>query len=109
LAWLNVLASCSSAVAAYGLLHAVTQRPVALTQLRDLLILAGVYTLINPSLHFILWHAFQAYTDTSLQDFVAMAVGDLAGAVLGSMLFVWVVRHTGVAQWVAGRVSKTDR
>jgi hypothetical protein len=109
LAWLNVLASCSSAVAAYGLLHAVTQRPVALTQLRELLMLAGVYTLINPSLHFILWHAFQAYTDTSLQDFVAMAVGDLAGAVLGSMLFVWVVRHTGVAQWVAGRVSKTDR
>lgn len=109
LAWLNVLASCSSAVAAYGLLHVVTQRPVALTQLKELLMLAGVYTLINPSLHFILWHAVQAYTDTSLQDFVAMAVGDLAGAVLGSMLFVWVVRHTGVAQWVAGRVSQTDR
>ena len=109
LAWMNVLASCSSAAAAYGLLHVVTQRPVALTQLRELLLLAVVYTLINPSLHFILWHAFQAYTDTSLQDFVAMAVGDLAGAVLGSMLFVWVVRHTGVAQWVAGRVSKTDR
>jgi len=109
LAWLNVLASCSSAVAAYGLLHVVTQRPVALTQLKELLMLAGVYTLINPSLHFILWHAVQAYTDTSLQDFVAMAVGDLAGAVLGSMLFVWVVRHTGVAQWVAGRVSRTDR
>jgi hypothetical protein len=109
LAWLNVLASCSSAVAAYGLLHVVTQRPVALTQLKELLMLAGVYTLINPSLHFILWHAVQAYTDTSLQDFVAMAVGDLAGAVLGSMLFVWLVRHTGVAQWVAGRVSQTDR
>ena len=109
LAWLNVLASCSSAVAAYGLLHVVTQRPVALTQLKELLMLAGVYTLINPSLHFILWHAVQAYTDTSLQDFVVMAVGDLAGAVLGSMLFVWVVRHTGVAQWVAGRASQTDR
>ena len=110
LAWLNVLASCSSAVAAYGLLHVVTQRPVALTQLKELLMLAGVYTLINPSLHFILWHAVQAYTDTSLQDFVAMAVGDLAGAVLGSMLFVWLVRHTGVAQWVAGRVhAKIDR
>ena len=109
LAWLNVLASCSSAVAAYGLLHVVTQRPVALTQLKELLMLAGVYTLINPSLHFILWHAVQAYTDTSLQDFVALAVGDLAGAVLGSMLFVWVVRHTGVAQWVAGRASQTDR
>jgi hypothetical protein len=79
-------------------------RPVALTQLRELLLLAGVYTLINPSLHFILWHQIQAYTETSLQDFVAMAVGDLAGAVLGSMLFVWVVRYTGVAQWVAGRV-----
>jgi hypothetical protein len=51
----------------------------------------------------------QAYTETSLQDFVAMAVGDFAGAVLGSMLFVWLVRHTGVAQWVAGRASSTDR
>jgi hypothetical protein len=109
LAWLNVLASCSSAVAAYGLLHLMTQRPVALTQFKELLMLAGVYTLINPSLHFILWHLIQAYTETSLQDFVAMAVGDFAGAVLGSMLFVWVVRHTGVAQWVAGRVSRTDR
>jgi hypothetical protein len=110
LAWMNVLASCSSAVAAYGLLHVMTQRPVALTQLKELLMLAGVYTLINPSLHFILWHLIQAYTETSLQDFVAMAVGDLAGAALGSMLFVWVVRHTGVARWVAGRVhSNTDR
>jgi len=109
LAWLNVLASCSSAVAAYGLLHLMTQRPVALTQFKELLMLAGVYTLINPSLHFILWHVIQAYTETSLQDFVAMAVGDFAGAVLGSMLFVWVVRHTGVAQWVAARVSRTDR
>ena len=107
LAWLNVLASCSSAVAAYGVLQLLTHRPVALTQLRELLLLAGVYTLINPSLHFILWHLVQAYTDTSLQDFVAMAVGDLAGAVLGSMLFVWVVRHTGVAQWVARRISDT--
>jgi len=110
LAWMNVLASCSSAVAAYGLLHVMTQRPVALTQIKELLMLAGVYTLINPSLHFILWHLIQAYTETSLQDFVAMAVGDLAGAALGSMLFVWVVRHTGVARWVAGRVhSNTDR
>jgi hypothetical protein len=50
LAWLNVLASCSSAVAAYGLLHLMTQRPVALTQFKELLMLAGVYTLINPSL-----------------------------------------------------------
>ncbi len=104
LAWLNVLASCSSAVAAYGLFRLITHRPVALTQLKELLLLAGVYTLINPSLHFILWHLVQAYTDTSLKDFVAMAVGDLAGAVLGSMLFVWVVRHTGVAQWVARRI-----
>ena len=104
LAWLNVLASCSSAVAAYGLLRLITHRPVALTQLKELLLLAVVYTLINPSLHFILWHLVQAYTDTSLKDFVAMAVGDLAGAVLGSMLFVWVVRHTGVAQWVARRI-----
>ena len=104
LAWLNVLASCSSAVAAYGLLRLITHRPVELTQLKELLLLAGVYTLINPSLHFILWHLVQAYTDTSLKDFVAMAVGDLAGAVLGSMLFVWVVRHTGVAQWVARRI-----
>ena len=110
LAWMNVLASCSSAVAAYGLLQLITRRPVALNQLKELLMLAGVYTLINPSLHFILWHVIQAYTETSLQDFVAMAVGDLAGAVLGSMLFVWVVRHTGVAQWVAGRVhAKTER
>jgi hypothetical protein len=109
LAWMNVLASCSSAVAAYGLLLVMTQRPIVLTQFKELLMLAGVYTLINPSLHFILWHLIQAYSDTSMQDFVAMAVGDLAGAVLGSMLFVWVVRHTGVAQWVAGRVhSKTD-
>jgi hypothetical protein len=110
LAWMNVLASCSSAVAAYGLLQLITRRPVALNQLKELLMLAGVYTLINPGLHFILWHVIQAYTEASLQDFVAMAVGDLAGAVLGSMLFVWVVRHTGVAQWVAGRVhAKTDR
>ena len=110
LAWMNVLASCSSAVAAYGLLQLITRRPVALNQLKELLMLAGVYTLINPSLHFILWHVIQAYTEASLQDFVAMAVGDLAGAVLGSMLFVWVVRHTGVAQWVAGRVqAKTER
>jgi len=109
LAWINVLASCSSAVAAYGLLLVMKQRPIVLTQFKELLMLAGVYTLINPSLHFILWHLIQAYSDTSMQDFVAMAVGDLAGAVLGSMLFVWVVRHTGVAQWVAGRVhSKTD-
>ncbi len=110
LAWLNVLASCSSAVAAYGLLILIIRRPVALNQLKELLLLAGVYTLINPSLHFIFWHVVQAYTEASMQDFVAMAVGDLAGAVLGSMFFVWVVRHTGVAQWVAGRVhAKIDR
>jgi len=110
LAWLNVLASCSSAVAAYGVLRLMIHRPIALTHLKELLLLAGLYTLINPSLHFILWHAFQAYTETSLRDFLAMAVGDLAGAVLGSVLFVWVVRHTGVAQWVAGRVLiKIDR
>ena len=110
LAWINVLASCSSAVAAYGLLRLMTHRPVALTQLKELLLLAGIYTLINPSLHFILWHLMQVYSETSVQDFVAMAVGDLAGAVLGSVLFVWVVRQTGLAQWVAGRVHlKTDR
>ena len=110
LAWLNVLASCSSAVAAYGVLRLMIHRPVALTHLKELLLLAGLYTLINPSLHFILWQAIQAYTETSLRDFVAMAVGDLAGAVLGSVLFVWMVRHTGVAQWVAARVLvKIDR
>jgi len=110
LAWLNVLASCSSAVAAYGVLRLMIHRPIALTHLKELLLLAVMYTLINPSLHFILWQAIQAYTETSLHDFVAMAVGDLAGAVLGSVLFVWVVRHTGVAQWVVGRVLvKIDR
>jgi len=110
LAWLNVLASCSSAVAAYALLQLITRRPVALNQLKELLLLAGVYTLINPSLHFIFWHVIQAYTETSIHHFVAMAVGDLAGAVLGSVFFVWVVRHTGLAQWVAGRVhAKTDQ
>ena len=109
LAWLNVLASCSSAVIAYGVLHLMIHRPVALTHLKELLLLAGVYTLINPSLHFLLWHVIQPFTETSLHDFVAMAVGDLAGAVLGSMLFVWLVRQTGVAHWVARRAyGKTD-
>ena len=109
LAWLNVMASCSSAAIAYGLLQVMNHRFVTFTQLKELLWLAFVFALINPSLHFILWHLIQAHTDSTMQDFVAMAVGDLAGAVLGSMFFVWVVRHTGVAQWVTRRAqAKTD-
>jgi hypothetical protein len=106
LAWLNDLASCSSAVAAYGLFVGVFRRPVALTQFKDLLLLSIIYTLINPSLHFVLWQFLYASSPKPLHDFVAMAVGDLLGVIVGALLFVWTVRSTGLAQWVARKLRQ---
>jgi hypothetical protein len=104
LAWLNDLASCSSAVAAYGLFVWLFRRPVALTQLKDLLLLSVIYTLINPSLHFLLWQFLYDGSPKPVHDFVAMAVGDLLGVIVGALLFVWIARSTGLAQWVARRL-----
>ncbi len=104
LAWLNDLASCSSAVAAYGLFVWLFRRPVALTQLKDLLLLSVIYTLINPSLHFLLWQFLFDGSPKPVHDFVAMAVGDLLGVIVGALLFVWIARSTGLAQWVARRL-----
>jgi hypothetical protein len=104
LAWLNDLASCSSAVAAYGLFVWLLRRPVALTQLKDLLLLSVIYTLINPSLHFLLWQFLYDGSPKPVHDFVAMAVGDLLGVIVGALLFVWIARSTGLAQWVARRL-----
>jgi hypothetical protein len=106
LAWLNDLASCSSAVAAYGLFVWVFRRPVELTQLKDLLLLSIIYTLINPSLHFVLWQFLYVGSPKPLHDFVAMAVGDLLGVIVGALLFVWAVRSTGLAQWVARKLHQ---
>ncbi len=106
LAWLNVLASCSSAVAAYGLFQWLFHRPVALSQLKDLLLLAGIYTLINPGLHFLLWQLLYANTPKPLHDFVAMAVGDLVGVIVGGLFFVWVARRSGLARLVARQLHR---
>lgn len=106
LAWLNVLASCSSAITAYGFYVWVCRRSVALSNLNDLLLLSTIYTLINPSLHFLLWQFMNADSPQPLHDFVAMAVGDLLGVIVGALLFVWTVRSTGLAQWVARKLRQ---
>jgi hypothetical protein len=77
---------------------------VALTRLKDLLLLSFVYTLINPCLHFLLWQFLYDGSPNPVHDFVAMAVGDLLGVIVGALLFVWIARSTGLAQWVARRL-----
>ncbi|MSQ56641.1 MAG: hypothetical protein EXR35_03720 [Limnohabitans sp.] len=103
---INVVASCSAALFALLMFQFIKERPVHITQIFDLITLAGIYALFNALFHHMAW----AYTDPnqliSVAQLPIMEVGDFVGAILGAFILVRIANLMGLTKIAKSRSEK---
>ena len=92
----NSLASASGPVLALWLFKLLKERPLQISRLNDLVQLCILYALLNALTHHAAWSYNQPDQLMSVHQMPIMVIGDLVGAVLGSVLFTVVVRQMGL-------------
>ena len=88
---LNIVCSMGGPLVALLLFRVHFQRPVNLSSVRDLVLLAIACSVINPLLHHATWSVFDpVYAGTPLQ-LMQMVVGDFMGCLIGVGLMKWAI------------------
>ena len=87
----NGACSMTGALVALLLFRLHFQRPVDLSSLRELLLLAVVSCSINPLLYHALWSVFDPSNAGSPTQLFQMVVGDFMGCVIGAAVMKWAV------------------
>lgn len=103
----NALASALGPVLALWLFKVLKERPLQISRLSDLLQMCILYALLNALVHHAAWSYNQPDQLMSVHQMPIMVVGDLAGAVLGSVLFTVVIRQMGLYS-VVNRLSQSS-
>lgn len=103
----NALASALGPVLALWLFKVLKERPLQISRLSDLLQMCILYALLNALVHHAAWSYNQPDQLMSVHQMPIMVVGDLAGAVLGSVLFTVVMRQMGLYS-VVNRLSQSS-
>ena len=91
LSLLNSVCSVSGSLIALWLFRLHFQRPVNVSSLRELLVLAVASCSINPLLHHALWSVFDPPNAGSPTQLFQMVVGDFAGCLIGAFVMKWAV------------------
>ena len=103
----NALASALGPVLALWLFKVLKERQLQISRLSDLLQMCILYALLNALVHHAAWSYNQPDQLMSVHQMPIMVIGDLAGAVLGSVLFTVVMRQVGLYS-VVNRLSQTS-
>lgn len=101
----NATASAFGPVLALWLFKLLKERNLQISQLGDLVQMCILYALLNALVHHAAWSFNQPDQLMSVHQMPVMVIGDLTGAVLGSLLFTGVVRQLGLYS-VMNRLSQ---
>ncbi len=105
---MNVLASSTSGLVSVWLFQIVKERPVRLLDLKDLVQLVLLYALANALLNHVAWTLVEQDALVTVHQLPMMVVGDFLGAMLGALLFNWVVRKLKLDQLARSRAQALD-
>jgi len=100
---LNSLASVLGPLISFRIFKIFTGREVYISHLRDLLVLAAIYSVMNALIHHLAWVLVEPDQFLSVSQIPIMIVGDLSGACLGAVLFVALANHSGILDFVKKR------
>ena len=92
----NAFASALGPILALWLFKVLKERPLQISRLSDLVQMCILYALLNALVHHAAWSFNQPDQLMTVHQMPIMVIGDLAGAVLGSMLFTVVMRQLGL-------------
>ena len=90
---LNTVCSICGPLLALLLFQVRFQRPVDLSSLRDLVLLAIACSVINPLLHHATWSVFDPAQPVSAAQLFQMVVGDFMGCLIGVGLMKFTVER----------------
>ncbi len=105
---MNVLASSTSGLVSVWLFQIIKERPVRLLDLKDLVQLVLLYALANALLNHVAWTLVEQDALVTVHQLPMMVVGDFLGAMLGALLFNWVVRKLKLDQLARSRAQALD-
>ena len=103
----NATVSTAGAALAVFLMRIMQDRPLALGRMTDLLSLALFYAMLNAVLHHVMWSVLDPAQLVHPKQLAFMMLGDLNGAVAGSLLLRWLANHTQLVTFVRQRMAKT--
>jgi len=103
----NAAASALGPVLTLWLFRVLKERPLQISRLSDLIQMCVLYALLNALVHHIAWTYNQPNQLHSASQLPIMVIGDLAGAVIGAVLFSLAMRRLGLYQ-VVSRLSQDD-
>ena len=101
---LKSLASVLGPLISFQIFKIFTGREVYISHLRDLLVLAAIYSVLNALIHHIAWALVEPDQFLSVSQLPIMIIGDLVGACLGALLFVALANRLGILDFVKKRV-----
>jgi hypothetical protein len=103
----NAFASALGPVLALWLFKILKERSLQISRLSDLVQMCILYALLNALVHHAAWSYNQPDQLMSVHQMPIMVIGDLAGAVLGSVLFTVAMRQLGFYS-VINRISQSS-
>jgi hypothetical protein len=96
----NATISTGGAALAVFLMRIMQRRPLVLVRLSDLLSLALFYAVLNTLIHHAMWSVLDPAQLVHPNQLAFMMVGDLNGAVAGSLLLRWLANNTQLVHMV---------
>lgn len=104
----NASASALGPVLALWLFMVLKERSLQISRLSDLIQMCVLYALLNALVHHVAWAYNQPTQLLSASQLPIMVIGDLAGAVLGALVFTFTMRRLGLYQ-VMTRLSQEEQ
>ena len=103
---LNTLASILGPLISFRVFKVFKGREVSISQIRDLITLAVIYSVMNALAHHIAWAIVEPDQFLSISQLPIMIFGDLMGALLGATLFSALVNQPGILSFVKKRADE---
>jgi len=101
----NALASIFSPLLSVFIFKLLFNRRVEISQVKDLLILACFYALMNAITHHLAWALEEPEQLLSIRQVPIMFAGDLIGACLGSLIFTALIKQSGLFELIKKRAQ----
>jgi len=106
-AFVNAIASGAGPVLALWLFKILKERSLQISRLSDLVQMCILYALLNALVHHAAWSYNQPDQLMTVHQMPIMVIGDLTGAVFGSVLFTAAMRYLGLYS-VVNRLSQSS-
>lgn len=103
---LNTLAGILSPLLAFWVFKILKNREVSITYLKDLMMLAVIYALMNSLTHNLAWICVEPDQLFSFNQVPIMFIGDLVGAFVGALVFNLVVSDSALVKYIKNRAKE---